>query len=284
MVASFVAYIDESGDDGLRFRSGSTEWLVLSAVITARASDLETVKLVDTFRNDFGMHSKKPIHFRKLGSLERSNLISRIAKANLSVVSIIIHKPSLQRPEQFRERNRLYFYGVRLLLERVSWYCRDHHSLAMDGDGSVVLTFSQRKDLSYREIGRYLGKVGTTSANGQPSIDLAIVRPEQIEVYSHGRRLGLQIADAVASGTFCAVRSLEDGLWCRDYIEGLKPVVYHRRGKYLGYGLKFFPNDVTSLLTAEHRFRWVQAAYGLQTMNDADTATQDPTFARLPSI
>ena len=38
MSASFVVYVDESGDEGFSFGQGSSDWFVLSAVITRAAS------------------------------------------------------------------------------------------------------------------------------------------------------------------------------------------------------------------------------------------------------
>lgn len=66
MASTFVVYIDESGDEGVKFADGSSEWFVLSAVITRRATDLETVKLVDDVRQALGKPDKKPLHFRDL--------------------------------------------------------------------------------------------------------------------------------------------------------------------------------------------------------------------------
>lgn len=41
----------------------------------------------------------------------------------------------------------------------------------------------------------------------------------------------------------------------------LKPVVYRRRGRYEGYGLKFWPREVYSLLEKEERLAWVREEY-----------------------
>ncbi len=46
MPPTFVVYIDESGDEGFLFEKGSSEWFIISAAITRKVSDLETVKLI----------------------------------------------------------------------------------------------------------------------------------------------------------------------------------------------------------------------------------------------
>jgi Protein of unknown function (DUF3800) len=54
---TFIAFIDESGDEGFRFHAGNSEWFVLSAVVGRKKDEIETVKLVDAVRD----HLKSPI-------------------------------------------------------------------------------------------------------------------------------------------------------------------------------------------------------------------------------
>lgn len=259
MAASFVAYIDESGDEGLCPGRGATEWLVLSAVITRKATDLATVKVVDDVRGYLGKPAKKPLHFRKLKHKERLLLLDAIAGADLAAISVVVHKPSLTNPQSFKERNRLYFYTARFLLERISWYCRDALRCDDSGDGSAEVVFSKRDDLRYDELQSYMQVLQNLPDGG--GIDWRVLNPEQIEAYSHGRRMGLQIADAVASGTMAALRAGPEGKGTDEYICRLRPVVYHRRGKYLGYGLKFFPRELNKCLATDERFRWLRETY-----------------------
>jgi hypothetical protein len=64
--ASFVVYIDESGDEGLNCAGNASSWFVLSAAITRKSRDLETVKVIDTVRELLKRPLKKPLHFRDL--------------------------------------------------------------------------------------------------------------------------------------------------------------------------------------------------------------------------
>ncbi|MCD4686865.1 MAG: DUF3800 domain-containing protein [Anaerolineae bacterium] len=239
MSASFVVYIDESGDEGFSFAKGSSEWFVLSAVVTVKSTDLMVVKLVDRVRNVLQKPPKKPLHFRDLKHHQRVPYIDQISKASLRIVSVIVHKPSIREPETFQERYRLYFYSVRLLLERVSWYCRDFRPESDDGDGSAEIIFSNRSGMSYAEICKYLDLLKSSPYDVR--IDWGAVKSSQIKAYSSGRRMGLQIADAVASGFFYAVEKTSYGFTEDRYARQLKPVVYNRKGKYQGYGLKIWP-------------------------------------------
>lgn len=181
MSASFVAYIDESGDEGFKFAQGSSEWFVLSAVITRKKYDLATVKLVDDVRTLLNYQPKKVLHFRNMKHEHRVPYVERIAQAPLRAISILVHKPSLLEPEVFQERHRMYRYIVRYLLERVSWFCRDHHdSKRFGGDGSVEIVFSNRAGMSYDMIRDYLQRLEADSDRFGCSIHWPAIKSDQI--------------------------------------------------------------------------------------------------------
>lgn len=240
---SFVIYIDESGDEGFSFGTGSSDWFVLSAVVTHKPVDMQTVKLVDAVRKQLGRPDKKPLHFRDLRHEHRLPFLGAIAEADLRALSVLIHKPSLKEPEKFQGRYRLYFYAVRLLLERASWYCRDHRPANDIGDGSANVVFSNRSGMSYSEMRTYLDILKAQKDSQDVRIEWSTIRTDQITAYSAGRRMGLQIADAVAGSFYYAVEPSRYGYTEDRYVKLLKPVVYHRRGKYLGYGVKSWPRE-----------------------------------------
>ncbi|MFW6132920.1 MAG: DUF3800 domain-containing protein [Planctomycetota bacterium] len=186
---SFVTYVDESGDEGFLFKGlgrGSSVWFVLSAVVTRKHRDLPTVRLVDEMREVLGRTHHSPLHFRRLKHHQRLPYLQRIARARLRAVTVLIHKPSIRQPELFGERYRLYFYAARLLLERVSWLCRDHSHRDDSGDGSTQLFFSNRAGMSYEEMRVYLDKLQRRSRTGEDiRIDWSVVRPDQLRAVAH---------------------------------------------------------------------------------------------------
>lgn len=261
MSPTFVVYIDESGDEGFSFGEGSSEWFVLSAAITRKAKDLETVKLVDHVRALLGKPEKKPLHFRDLKHEQRLPYVDAITKADLRTVSVLVHKPSLKEPEKFGERYRLYFYSVRYLLERVSWYCRDHWTPHDSGDGRAQIIFSNRAEMSYDEMTDYLKLLKDQTGFFDVRVVWSVVDPDLITAFTPGKRMGLQIADAVASSFYYAVQRSRHGFTEDRYARMLKPVVYHRQGQQLGYGLKFWPREVDDMLKTGEEFAWVRETY-----------------------
>ncbi len=261
---SFLIYVDESGDEGFVFKGpseGSSHWFILSAVITRKHLDIETVKLVDTVRQQLNRPLRQPLHFRRMKHGHRLPYIDKIAQAQLRTVSILVHKPSLKEPETFREKYRLYFYAVRYLLERVSWFCRDHRQPQQSGDGSARVIFSNRAGMSYDQLCEYLNLLKRRSDLGDVRIDWSVINPDNIRAIGHEKLMGLQIADAVASSFYCGVQNSPQGFTEPRYAQMLKPVVYQDKGRYLGYGVKFWPRDAMALIQQEGNLAWVNQTY-----------------------
>lgn len=240
---SYVAYIDEAGDEGFKFKNkdgskGSTEWFVLSGVLIRAEDDIKTTKLVDEVRLKISKSPKTVLHFKDLDHKRRVPYIDTIAKANIRASSVMIHKPSLAS-DGLKNSERLYFYASRLLLERITWYCRD--AVKTTGDGSVLIVFSNKSSLKYDDFKKYMGRLFDMGAAENVKIAWNVLRDEQIVTHGAGERKGLQIADAVASGILAAVEQNQYGYTEPRYIEMLKPIVYERGGNYLSYGLKFMP-------------------------------------------
>jgi hypothetical protein len=58
-------------------------------------------------------------------------------------------KTLIQEPEKFKYHNKLYFYTVRFLLERISWLVEDVQHLIIERPGKCELVFFK---YSFNEI------------------------------------------------------------------------------------------------------------------------------------
>jgi hypothetical protein len=251
MGKSFRVYVDESGDEGLGFGHGASDWFVLAAVAGRIEHDLTDVKLVDAIRILLNKHPRKNLHFRDLKHEQRLPYCDAITESRLRTIALLIHKPSLHTPEAFRDDYRLYFYGVRYLLERVSWLCRDRRRRADPNDGSAEVVFSNRSSMSYDKLRNYLGIL---KKDPSVRIDWNVIKSTQVVTQTAGKQMGLQIADAVASAYFKALeRNTYGHVECR-YVTMLAPRAYRHRGTCLGYGVKFWPPEGQTV--AEGRGDW----------------------------
>jgi hypothetical protein len=92
-------------------------------------------------------------------------------------------------------------------------------------------------------------------------IDWSVIKPSQIAAYTSGRRMELQIADAVASSYFYAVQPSSYGFTEDRFARMLKPVSYHRNGVFAEYGVKFWPREIDQFVATKENFRWFREVY-----------------------
>ncbi len=249
---SYVVYIDESGDEGFVFKedgNGSSRWFVLSAVVIRKENDLQMVSCLKEVREILGKPPKMALHFKDLKHEQRVPYIRRVGQIHMRTVNVLIYKPIISEPEKFQNNKYLlYRYATRLLLERVSWLCRDHHH-AGKGDGSAKIIFSNRSNMSYDDIRDYLrGLLSQSESNPQQiQVDRSVINPDHISSVEHSKLAGLQVADAVASGFHFALRVNRYGETEPGYLSHLKSTLYHYKNRVFGYGIKLWPEEFSTL-------------------------------------
>ena len=248
MKPSFLAYIDESGDEGFVFNedgSGSSRWFVLSAAVIRQVNDLQMVTCLKEVRAVLRKEPKTPLHFVDLKHEQRVPYIRRVGELPMRTVTVLVYKPLIAEPEKFQNtKYLLYRYATRLLLERISWLCRDRRR-AGEGDGFTEVVFSNRSNMSYEDIRVYL-RLLLKQAEANPEqvqIDGTVIDPERIHSVEHSKLAGLQVADAVASGFHFAVKVNRYGETETSYLTHLTKTIYRHKGETMGYGLKVWPED-----------------------------------------
>jgi len=254
MNSSFVVYIDESGDEGFVFNgngSGSSRWFVLSAAVIRKSNDLKMVSCLREVRELLGKPHKTPLHFVDLKHEQRIPYIRRVGELPLRSISVMIYKPAIIEPEKFQNNKYLlYRYATRMLVERVSWLCREHR-IDNEGDGFAKIIFSNRSNMSYEEIRSYLSILLSQAENNPQSvqIDKSVIDPERISSVEHSKLAGLQVADAIASGLHFGVKVNRYGETETAYLPFLKQTLYRRQKTVSGYGIKVWPSDFAMLKT-----------------------------------
>lgn len=250
--ASFRAYIDESGDEGFRFHpdgSGSSRWFVISALVLRIKNDAQVVDCLKDTRKILKKPAKFPLHFVDLKHEQRVPYARRVGELSARTVSVMIYKPAIQEPEKFQnEKYLLYRYATRLLLERVSWLCRDHQ-IAGEGDGTCDIVFSNRSNMSYEEIQCYLQHLIDQSGSlpQEVQIDPTVIQPRAIKAVEHSKLAGLQAADAVASSMHFVVKRNIYGESEPAYSRLLTKTFYRHKNNLQGYGIKLWPDSLAVL-------------------------------------
>ena len=251
---SYDVFIDESGDDGFVFNddgTGSSRWFVLTAVMIPHVAPYGTVHLAADVRRAINLKPNATIHFSDIPHERRVRVASLIAQSPLIHSSVIINKQAITDRATFGGNFRMYYYASRLLLERISWYCRDNPTTTRKTeDGTAKIIFEHRKKLSYDDL-RYYFRILRTQikVTAKFEVELAkdvqihwpVIKDDQIEAASKGKFAGLQIADCIAGGLRAALEFTPYKYTEHRYAKMLRPNLYFRSGKCRGYGLKFFP-------------------------------------------
>jgi hypothetical protein len=257
---SFVAFVDEAGDEGFKFAQGSSKWFVLGAVVVPAAEELQTVKLVDRVRVQLGWPPKKALHFRDLRHERRLVLVDRLSRANVATMAVLLDKTALTGAETVFPREKLYFYLAKFLLERISWYCRDCRTQFPGGDGTASVVFSNRAGMSYESLRSYLQLLQSMAHSSTVGIDWSVIAPARIKASQHSKSMGLQLADAVAGSFWNAVNPNRLGFTEDRYARMLKPTVY-KRSSYLGYGIKLWPKSVEERIGKDESLAWIRQSF-----------------------
>jgi hypothetical protein len=252
---SYLAFIDESGDDGLdKFREpgargGASTWLIISACLFRKTHSLDAVAWRDEISARFPEKKSRKLHFANLNHGQRVVASQIIATKPLRALSVLAAKRPI--PDGiYTDKNQLYFYMTRYLIERISWLCRDMRPKVPEGDGRVAITFSRRGGMSYDAFRSYLHRL--QGATGEDiRIQWPVIDIDAVDAKDHSTSASLQLADAVASAFAAAVEPSQYGNCEMRYAEILKPVTYNRNGNYLSYGTKFVPRPEDCLLSEE---------------------------------
>lgn len=256
MSHTYLAFIDESGDDGLsgQFREvggrgGASRWLVISACVFRATHSLDAVSWRNEIASMMPERRSRDIHFAPLNHGQKLAAVQVLARKPIRAVSIICSKESISAAT-YSEKNQLYFYMTRYLIERISWICRDHRPSAPEGDGRIAITFSRRGGMQYDAFRQYLSKL-KARPQGDVRIHWPVIDIDAVDAKDHRALASLQLADIIASSFSAGIEPDRYGNCEPRYAETLKPITYNRNKNYLSYGVKLLPQHESCSLNAQ---------------------------------
>lgn len=256
----YIAYIDEAGDPGLeRVKplddSGSSEWLVLSAVVIGSPNE----EHIAPWRNDILREirsQRKDLHFTNLQPWHRRIVCAEIAKLPVRCFVVCSNKKNMRGyrnpfAEKYESKNWFYAWLSRLLLERVTSFVREKSLEQHKEIKKVRLEFSSRGGLTYASLNTYFEWLKLRNMGGANFLPLGdivweTVHRDLIHIFHHKQRAGLQFADSVASAFFKAVDCCDTGACDPEFARLLDPKMCRvpdgYRGAVSGYSVKLMPN------------------------------------------
>lgn len=257
MSHSFLAYIDESGDDGLAkfrepgVRGGASNWLVLSACVFRATHKLDAVAWRDEINSKMPQRKSRTLHFTQLDHGQRVVAAQVLGEKPVRLTNVIVSKRDIS-PGTFKDRNQLYLYMARYLIERLSWLCRDLRPKVPEGDGRCAITFSRRGGMSYDDFREYLILLKSKNI-GEHTIHWPVIDIAAVDAQDHSRSAALQLADIAAASVAAAIEMNIYGNCEARYAELLRKCTYRRKENFLSYGMKFLPGHESCSMNEEQK-------------------------------
>jgi hypothetical protein len=131
-----------------------------------------------------------------------------------------------------------------------------------EGDGTAEVIFSNRSIMSYKSLRDYLKLLQSKSDPMDVRVDWSVIVPDTVRAVNHDQLAGLQVTDAVASSFYYAANLNRYGEVEDRYAKLLLPTVYRHKEVMLGYGLKFWPDDIQKLKSANPHLAWFVEGVG----------------------
>ncbi len=246
---SFVAYIDEAGDEGFKFGAGSSEHFILSAVLGLKQDEKSFESIIDVVKqaiasaqgDDHPFNKKEALHFRKLRHEQRKYYTSQIAQEPITTVSIVVLKKAFAFAQSLIDEKHLYNFAAGELIKRVLLWCDDNSKGNVSGDGTLQLVFSNRSSLNTAILSKYWEQLFALDLDLAPIVQRRF-RAKQVLALPHTKKAGLQVADAVASSQFYFYELNSYGQTETSYAKNIAFTSYSRDGGTAG--LVFIPNNV----------------------------------------
>ena len=261
----YAAYIDEAGDPGIRSVApddvrGASEWFTVAAVVVRAENDAGSVEWVRKVREDLWLLQGPQLHFAKLNPGKRLAVCQRLAELDCRIFVVASHKPNMRGYTNDRAAIRgaqepFYNWVTRILLERVTNYCRARSMRKTGRPELIRLDLSRRGGLNYHQMIAYHEYL---RLQARPYLSRGLIawdtlHPDLYNPVEAHQSAGVQIADIAASAFFQAAHARAPG-WTTAGAEVLAPRMAREARTIANVGLTLMPLPPrTPLLTVEQR-------------------------------
>jgi hypothetical protein len=253
MATDFNCYIDEAGDEGIE--TGGSRWFILGALIVQQDLDSQTSTMVSRVKQRFGHDDKFVLQWKKIKKHGQKLYICQEYQTEqwtFSCVATDKTHPFITKGRGINIKYQLYNYSARLLLERLSWYARDH------GNGKALPIFEYRSNTSYDKMREYFEQLHEWIPEEEIQIAWDNLEHLNFKILPKKQRRLLQ-----ASDNLCGM--VKEGLEYDGY-GNIEPRYvlsvgnrFYRRGSNLfSYGLKFLHANQSVLSDLKNEYEWLK--------------------------
>lgn len=269
---SFVLYIDEAGDDGLKsFKPedprGCTEWLCLAGYLVRSDVDTRLPDLHAELRKHIGATQADALHYRNLSDKKRLAACKFLSTSPARIFVLCSYKRTLQHHRNDRvvastggSSQFLYNWLSRLLLERATEFVVEDPSYKAQ-KGFLKVVFSHRGGHRFGQMKAYIEQlkaqaIGKTTWLKRREIRPEVLRFQHIVSVPHYQLAGLQFADVVASAFYQGL-DCTTSRWSIEPAVALSPLVarekVHNRKLIPDFGVTLLPQPSRFILPVAQR-------------------------------
>lgn len=133
-----LAFVDESGDPGMKLGKGSSDYLIITMVVFDSPTDSDAaIAHIAGIRQKARWRADHEFHFNKMSAKYRSAFLEAVKVLNFRFYSIVIDKAKLES-ENFRKHpDSLYKTACNYLFSNGKKHLRDAH-VVVDGSGGKL--------------------------------------------------------------------------------------------------------------------------------------------------
>ena len=220
----YTVYIDESGDLGI---GKGSRWFVITAVIVKNTDEADIRKVIAYIRRRLNL---RVIHIKDIRDFNKKLfIVSQFKDLPFTVVNVIADTSILQ----LKDGIKTYNFLSRILLERVSWYLRDHN-------GRANVIFSSRNSKRDNDLTDYLNNMVINYSWNKVAPDtIKKVSTEKMEEWDL-----LQLADVCAASMFRSHEPDPLGFIYPCLMNNLKRHLYVYGDQVFKYGIKYYKDNM----------------------------------------
>lgn len=253
----YIAYIDESGDPGIRavspiVENGASEWFSVGAIVIKTETDAAVVDWVRDINKRTG-NQKPDLHYSHLRAGQTRVVCQTISALPLRCFAVVSNKKNMSGYKNLRAEaarggsanETFYNFCIRVLLERITEFVLRRSMNEYGQPKHLRIIFSERGGVRYSQTGAYLDLLSNQARANLTYLDKRqikweVMHPNLVEKRLHHKSAGLQLADSVAS----AFRFAADASHPRHNLDDaaiLKPRMWMKGGRYAYQGVTFLP-------------------------------------------
>lgn len=285
---NYTLFVDEAGDDKVDrlkpdFESGNSEWLCLGGYLVRAEIEADLDRRRDAILKAIGGQPGGVLHFKNLHPKNRSKAVNAlVTKANSArgfVVcsykrTMLNHRNDRAAAASSNQRDYLYNWVTRLLLERVTHYVANHARRNGIERPILRIVMASRKGHHFGQFKAYMQQkinqatAGTTYLATR-DIDPAVLRYNLIDRATASKLPGLQLADVLVSAFFQSIEQTSPHYADKVALQ-LFPLMAERKTtsgrkrRKDGEGVTFFPPmEAVHFLTPEQSAFFEHFGYDL---------------------